>query len=830
MSDPPSNESTPDASPDYRQLSFVAIAALAVVLAAFLAPVGGGSGITSPETGIDPSVDGEPDVDPDEIDADSMPDGDGEMDGFPDISLDWGELPEWFSFDWFGSDDPPEESEPTEPPLVSACTIMLHDDPTPGSEVTATVLHEREPVTGIPVQYNGEWVGETDGDGRVTGEVPYESELSVRLDTSDHPECEGVEDATDARTSLSSATAGVGAVVGAGTGIGAETAAGDSPALSADATVSGAGAVASTGTALAEPLLAASSSASNPSAHLSTAAASVQPSIGAQHDRPVASVQDDADGDDDDSTVAYDVDGDVEIVLEDVPEPGETVELEATIEDVPMADATVSVDGDDVAETDATGVAEIEIPDDGTDSVEVGVSRGEFHGTTAVDVALLEGALSPDGLAPIPGSPGVVEVTAADEPVANAAVEIDGETVGTTDENGTLAITLPVDPTATVTVSAGDQTATTSLADAYGNVALAATLVVVGLAALAYRTYGVFGAGAVLGGAGALLAVLVVEAFYGPAAGAAALLAAVGLAFAVAYMRRGRSVDVGRPSAGDAPNRFLEWFVDRVLTMVAVVERAIVALRAKLAALRSWLGTLPRSGTALVAAFVDWLSRVPDRAFGRLRGGLEAIRTLPVPVIVGLLAVGAGYAVDGQRGAAAAAGAFVLAALLYRYRRRRTASSSGDEPKPSIDRDGERAVGPAAAAETDDSDERLTFRELWRAFASRVAPGRWPRSTPGEIQRSAVEQGYPRGSVDELTTLFREVEYGRRPLSSGVRDRADAAYSTLVDEEEDDEDEEDADDGGEPSDESDGTSTDADATTDAGTDEDADADSSGDRR
>ncbi|WP_255681819.1 DUF4129 domain-containing protein [Natrinema sp. SYSU A 869] len=96
------------------------------------------------------------------------------------------------------------------------------------------------------------------------------------------------------------------------------------------------------------------------------------------------------------------------------------------------------------------------------------------------------------------------------------------------------------------------------------------------------------------------------------------------------------------------------------------------------------------------------------------------------------------------------------------------------------DDDTEAAMDPAATGETSSAaDETLSFRELWRAFARRVAPGRWRTRTPGEIERRALSKGYPREPVRKLTTLFREVEYGGRPRSRSHRERAAEAYDAV---------------------------------------------------
>jgi len=71
------------------------------------------------------------------------------------------------------------------------------------------------------------------------------------------------------------------------------------------------------------------------------------------------------------------------------------------------------------------------------------------------------------------------------------------------------------------------------------------------------------------------------------------------------------------------------------------------------------------------------------------------------------------------------------------------------------------------------------IRALWRNFARRVVPDRWPQRTPGEVSRRAIDAGFPRESVVELTSVFRDVEYGGEPLSDDQYRRAQRASDAL---------------------------------------------------
>ncbi|MCW8172244.1 hypothetical protein D8S78_05335 [Natrialba swarupiae] len=78
----------------------------------------------------------------------------------------------------------------TEPePAQAQCTIWLSDEPVPGTEVTATVHYEDEELADAPVWFNDRHVGQTDEQGQVTGTVPYERELLIRVGAGEDGEC-----------------------------------------------------------------------------------------------------------------------------------------------------------------------------------------------------------------------------------------------------------------------------------------------------------------------------------------------------------------------------------------------------------------------------------------------------------------------------------------------------------------------------------------------------------------------------------------------------------------------------------------------------------------
>lgn len=83
---------------------------------------------------------------------------------------------------WFDSEEngdfPPEEG----------CAVELRGRPVPGTTVTVRVWYDAQPAPDSRVWFNGEFVGRTDRFGEVEAEVPFERQLRIRVDP---PEGEG---------------------------------------------------------------------------------------------------------------------------------------------------------------------------------------------------------------------------------------------------------------------------------------------------------------------------------------------------------------------------------------------------------------------------------------------------------------------------------------------------------------------------------------------------------------------------------------------------------------------------------------------------------------
>ena len=138
---------------DTRQLAFVAVAILGLVVAALLFPA--------------PSVDG---TGSGPGNATAAPDGDGGDGGGGGDGGDGdggdGEPGEWVR--WLAEliEPSPDRDQPTanDDPR---CLISLDRQPEPGATVTVTVVIDGDPAADVPVRFEGERIGRTGADGTV---------------------------------------------------------------------------------------------------------------------------------------------------------------------------------------------------------------------------------------------------------------------------------------------------------------------------------------------------------------------------------------------------------------------------------------------------------------------------------------------------------------------------------------------------------------------------------------------------------------------------------------------------------------------------------------
>lgn len=666
------------------------------------------------------------------------PDDTGDGDGF---SFD---LPE-FLYDLIEWTETDGEAEYQPPPDEPACVIVIEDrNPVPGDDLSVAIIYEDEPLVGAHVWFDDNHVGTTDDDGRVTGQVPYEREFDIRAQVPGEVECT------------------VGDVGGGPHASGVESPPG--------------GANQFAGTAL-------SAVPQTPERPLLSAPASTSTATGVDDETA-------------NTTVNVEVAGEVDLRIDGEPFPGEELTLWASIEGQAMANAIVRKDGDHVETTDEQGEASLVVPDDGSDSFELTVERGAFDGTTTVDVLLLDVALEPDGLAVVPGATDTVVTTVGDDPIEGATVTVGDREVGTTDENGTLAVETPVDPRTTIAVTAVDQTATTSVFDHYRLIGPLAALLVSVLSVLAYWVAARRGLLFVWGATVAALTAVVAEAYWGTV-GLTFVLGSVAVVTLASVAWRGRnsvavpevSTRFGRSWLREilakvrARLRTLKYGLKRTLLAVTFrivdgLERVVAWLKHRLGVIRAWLESLPRSGSALLERFLSWgSSRVNhlQDGIGRDRGALVA-GIGGGGIVLGVHTVAHSYAPRAWLALGGVSALVLVAGAVAAHRQR---ADNGDEAVPTTD-DSDLDSPPTSSVAGQWNSPERTLRECWRSLARWTFPSRWRTRTPAEVVRKASELGYPAGPVDDLAMVFRDVEYGGRRPDPAVHERANEAYQHIA--------------------------------------------------
>ncbi|WP_207586776.1 transglutaminaseTgpA domain-containing protein [Halomontanus rarus] len=308
-------------------------------------------------------------------------------------------------------------------------------EPIPGTEATATVTRFEsaddatgEPVSGATVRFNGESIGKTDANGRVTGTVPFEDSLEVSVSV---PDAEGVEGeggdggGTDERSTAESSSASAAAAFGAGGSLG--------------------------------PLA----------------------SIG--------STDTDAAPASNETTRTYTTVSDLEIGVSTSPlvAGGETA-VRVTIRGTPVPEATVAVDGETVGETDSEGRLSVPIPDDASGAengtVSLSARRDGLSAERTVPVETLVIEADHEYGLPLPTRAATLTVTAGNETLSGVAIiGGDGSAVGTTDGDGTVTTKLPLENEVTYGVAYDGGTAELEVDRLFG---IAAAVVGAGLGVL----------------------------------------------------------------------------------------------------------------------------------------------------------------------------------------------------------------------------------------------------------------------------------------------------------------------------------------------------------
>lgn len=386
-----------------------------------------------------------------------------------------------------------------------------------------------------------------------------------------------------------------------------------------------------------------------------------------------------------------------------------------------VSDATVTVDGTQVGETDEGGLATVSVPE-GADELPLGVQYDELEATETVPLDLEAGvqAFYPLAASPVEatGSYGeygadaevyVVSGDASDR--ADAVVEDANATAALVE--GSRHVRLPASSTATVIVTDGHETETVTLNGLLQNLAIGVVLSLCLVGGMTVTTLRVlrwldFDVGE-SGHAGGSLADLIASI------GAGLLGVADGLAALAARIRLPR---IPAPSLPSVP----------VPSLSAV--------------------RLPRLSLGAVLA--------PARLLAGLRLPSFRIPSLGVPSVglPGLPSLGRPTLDDEE-------------------------DAGGDEPAPAV----VDPFDPASddADDTPQLSERELVRAAVRDLGRLAGVSRIETNTPGQIGRRALDRALPREPVSAIVDTVREVEYGGGEATSEHASRVRDAVRRLRD-------------------------------------------------
>ena len=329
---------------------------------------------------------------------------------FPDVG--------WVRFDPTPADEL-SVSTPAPPYEVS-----LNRSAVVGAPVSVRVTKQNESISGVPVFVNDGRVGWTDATGAAETTLPYTDRVTIRA--GDDTAQTEYTDATPPPQESQLAAASIGVITNS------------LPLLSA-----------------ATPLT------------------------------PENTVTSQVDGETADSTATYPLAKNATLAVVGNRRAGETARVVASVEEIPISEATVSFDGTEVGTTNQDGYYDLSLADVTPGTYRITVSRGAVSESTTFEVipptaetpndeptALTPNiSVTPVGIA-LPAGPATATVTRSGEPVDGVSVRVNGETVGETDENGTLGLKFPIADTALVATTVTGVTGETQIDGLYGNAAL----------------------------------------------------------------------------------------------------------------------------------------------------------------------------------------------------------------------------------------------------------------------------------------------------------------------------------------------------------------------
>jgi len=318
--------------------------------------------------------------------------------------------------------------------------VTLNRTAVPGATVEVRVTQANAPVDDAEVRFNGDLVGTTDLDGTVVADVPYSDELEISVSGGERVSFElGGADVT-------------------------------TPVASVDRTAVDSG--------LPPPSTTRRYSVRTATAGLETAAGSGET---ARADGGPVAAQDT------NVTQSFTVETNATLSVSGTIRTTNTVVVTATVDGVPVEDATVYRGDTQVGRTDERGRVEVQLPES-PGNVTLSVERDPISGSRTLLIPALNVSVDPTWPLPVAGSPVRVVSYMGEQPASGATVLVGNRTVGTTDTNGTAVASLPLAPQASVGVAASGQTARATVTNPLVNTAavLVAVIAVGGTVAVVF--------------------------------------------------------------------------------------------------------------------------------------------------------------------------------------------------------------------------------------------------------------------------------------------------------------------------------------------------------
>jgi transglutaminase-like putative cysteine protease len=445
---------------------------------------------------------------------------------------------------------------------------------------------------------------------------------------------------------------------------------------------------------------------------------------------------------------------------EAVPGPGTQLIVTVTSDGTLVEGGVVSFNDDQVGTTNETGQVSGTVPYSETLTVTVTDANAE----TRVEIETISVSTAADisvNTEPTPlitGGDATVHARLNENPLPGADVYLDGAQLGTTSEDGVANLTIPDDQTSdTVTLSVRRGELETQYAAPVGT--LEVTPTTDRFLALPGQTVPVSVTAAGMPVEGAVISQGDERVGTTDENGTAHVsMGGMPTTTVTASF-------VGQQATEEIENLFLPAAL-LGLTTLGFVSGALLLLHKRRDTAERVASSATQRGHQLfnwIATQLLWVETLPsavrDRSNGSWRASVVAIIQSPVAVLAWISTVRPRRLITGVN---------ALSAGLYQAIR---AALTGAR------RSSHRSPGNAGQSEEQQLGSTATYqsvRDVWRAFVRLVARHVDSTATPTAIATLAIEKGFPKRPVKQLTDAFRAAEYGPSTLNSQLETATDA--------------------------------------------------------